>query len=80
LQLDENEFMVKTEVIRNDENSIIKVDYLVRDLIKGDKYNLKVSDIITEGVSMVNSHQDEFNSIITNNGFDALIIELKKKI
>lgn len=80
MQLDENEFVVKTEVIRGDGQQVIKVDYLVRDLIKGDKYNLKVSDIITEGVSMVNAHQDEFSSIIANNGFDALLIQLKKKI
>lgn len=79
--LDDAEYIVKTEVIQNGQPPI-KVDYLVRDVGagKGKKANLKISDVITEGVSMINSQQAEFNSMISNGGIDALITELKKKI
>jgi len=79
--LDDAEYIVKTEVIQNGQPSI-KVDYLVRDVGagKGKKVALKISDVITEGVSIINSQQAEFNSMISNGGIDALITELKKKI
>ena len=79
--LDDAEYIVKTEVIQNGQPSI-KVDYLVRDIgaVKGKKVALKISDVITEGVSMINSQQSEFNSMISNGGIDALMTELKKKI
>ena len=40
----------------------------------------KVADIITEGVSILNSQQSEFNNIISNQGIDALIDDLKGKV
>lgn len=80
-QLDDGEYIVKTEVIQGG-SSPIKVDYLVRDIgaAKGKKSNLKISDIITEGVSMINSQQAEFNSTFSNEGFDGLMKQLKQKI
>lgn len=79
--LDDAEYIVKTEVIQNGQPSI-KVDYLVRDVGAGmgKKANLKISDVITEGVSMINSQQAEFNSMISSGGVDALMTQLKTKI
>ena len=79
--LDDSEYIVKTEVIQNGQPSI-KVDYLVRDVGAGmgKKANLKISDVITEGVSMINSQQAEFNSMISSGGVDALMTQLKTKI
>ena len=78
-QLDDNEFVVKMEIAQTNGQAPIKVDYFIRDLIEGKGSNLKVSDIITEGVSMINSQRDEFGSIIVNKGFEELKSELKKK-
>ncbi len=80
LTLRDNEFLVKTEITKTDGRPPVKVDYLVKDLEPGPTFKLKVSDIITEGVSMVNSQQSEFNGIINTSGFEALMSELKKKI
>lgn len=78
-QIDDNEFVVKMEIAQTNGQAPIKVDYFIRDIIEGKGSNLKVSDIITEGVSMINSQRDEFSSIIVNKGFEALTSELKKK-
>jgi phospholipid transport system substrate-binding protein len=74
------EFIVNTEIIKNYGQPALKVDYLVRKVAKNADNNFKISDVITEGVSMVNSQQAEFNSIILNSGFDSLITNLKKKL
>lgn len=72
--LDEGEFMVEM-LIGN-----AKVNYLVRQVKNAsDKTNLKVSDVITEGVSLINSQQSEFMNILSNSGFEKLIDELMKK-
>lgn len=72
--LDEGEFMVEMLI------GTAKVNYLVRQ-VKGtsDKTNLKVSDVITEGVSLINSQQSEFMNILSNSDFDKLIDELGKR-
>ena len=36
--------------------------------------------MITEGVSILNSQQTEFDNVISNNGIDALISNLKEKL
>ncbi len=67
-------FMVKTNVAKSDGN-VINVDYLVH------KVNglFKVCDVITEGISLVNSQRSEYTGIISNAGIDNLIQELTKK-
>lgn len=78
-EIDENLFMVSTEIIKIGGNSSIKIDYLVHKI--DDKNNpYLVGDIITEGVSILNSQQSEFNSLLTNGGIDALITDLQKRI
>ena len=67
-------FMVKSNVVKADGN-VINVDYLVH------KVNgvYKVCDIITEGISLVNSQRSEYSGIINNTGVDNLIAELAKR-
>lgn len=78
-EIDENLFMVSTEIIKPDSNSSIKIDYLVHK-IEDKNTPYLVGDIITEGISILNSQQSEFNSILTNGGIDALIADLQKRI
>lgn len=78
--ISDNEFIVKTELISKTGNPPIKVDYFVRDISNTKVSSLKIVDIITEGVSMINSQQSEFVSIIAASGFDALIEALQKKV
>jgi phospholipid transport system substrate-binding protein len=69
------DYVVKTLLIRPDLEPL-EMDYLVRDTKNG----LKVFDVVTEGISLINSHQAEFTNAISNHGFDYLITELKQKI
>ncbi len=77
-KLDTNQYIVKTEIMQG-KGQPIRVDYMVRILPTGKNEALKVSDVITEGISMLNSQQSEFGSIISNTGFDALVKDLKAK-
>ena len=78
-KIDDNLFMVSTEIVRPNNSSSIKVDYLVHKVDNANTPYL-VGDIITEGISILNSQQSEFNSILTNSGIDGLIADLDKKI
>lgn len=74
-KLDDTKFIVKMQINQPNGQRSIKVDYLV--LVEGAKF--KVGDIITEGVSMINSQQDEFGSVISGKGFDYLLKDLAEK-
>jgi len=74
--IDKDEYIVQTDVIKKNGQPSIKVDYLVHRMPDG---NFKIGDIITEGVSMINSQKDEFNSILKDHDFDSLITELRKR-
>lgn len=78
--IDDHMFMVNMEIAKMDSQPPIKVDYLIHKLdnVKGNPY--RVADVITEGVSILNSQQSEFNSVIVSQGIDALIANLQKKI
>lgn len=73
-------FKVEMTIINNKENQGISVSYSVHPVkdISG-KLSLKVTDIITEGISFLQSQQQEFTSSIANRGIDALISELVNK-
>lgn len=79
-QIDDNMFIVSMEILQPNSESTIKVDYLVHKLknAKGSPY--RVADIITEGISILNSQQSEFNSVISNQGIDSLIDNLRQKV
>lgn len=79
-QIDDDMFIVKMEILKPGTNSPVKVDYLVHQLEHLPGQPFKVGDIITEGISILNSQQAEFNSIIQNQGIDALIADLTEKV
>lgn len=79
-KIDDNMFIISMEILKKDSDTPVKVDYMVHKLEKTKTNPYKVGDVVTEGVSILNSQQSEFNSIITNQGIDGLISNLKEKI
>ncbi len=79
-RLEKNAFVVKTEIIQNNNNySKITIDYLVHTI--GNKTEVfKIFDVITEGISLIRSQQSEFTSIIDTQGFFNLLSKLREKI
>ncbi|WPY00997.1 ABC transporter substrate-binding protein [Candidatus Trichorickettsia mobilis] len=79
--VDTNEFIVRTEVIKTNGQPPIKVDYFVKNIANNNApVKFLIADVITEGISMINSQRSEFDSILTNNGIAVLIATLKKKL
>ena len=78
-QIDDDMFMVNLEIPKPDSKSPIKIEYLVHKLEKGEKDSYLIGDIITEGVSILNSQQAEFNSVLSSGGIDALMNKLKAR-
>jgi phospholipid transport system substrate-binding protein len=81
-ELDDNIFLVSTKIIQSNSNDYLKVDYLVHKITdnNNNKNKYLVGDIITEGVSVLNSQQSEFSNILANGGIDMLINQLQQKI
>lgn len=75
-EIDKDVYIVKTEVMPTSGGAPIKVDYMVRAQVDG---ALKIGDVITEGVSMINSQQSEFVGIISDKGVEVLVADLKNK-
>lgn len=76
-----NEFIVKTQIVKQDGQLPVKVDYLIRELqIDSATPHFKIFDIITEGVSMINAQAAEFSSILLNQNISALTEILKSKL
>jgi len=79
--VDENLFMVESEIIKPGASSAIRVEYLVHKLdLPQNQEPYRVGDVITEGVSILNSQQAEFANILADQGIDALIENLKNKL
>lgn len=76
--VDNSMFLVSTEIVKPDTAVPIKVEYLVHKINDQNKY--LVGDIITEGVSLLNSQQSEFNSVLSTNDIEYLIADIKKRI
>lgn len=70
-------YMVNTEIIKPDGQSI-SVDYLIHE-IKNNRVPYKVGDIITEGISILNSQRSEFNSVISSMGINKLTKDLTSR-
>lgn len=79
-QVDDDMFIVNTEIVRPSGQQPVKVDYLIHKLENQSNNPYRVGDIITEGISILNSQQSEFNSVISSRGIDTLIVELKRKV
>ncbi|MEY3197493.1 MAG: hypothetical protein RLZZ59_864 [Pseudomonadota bacterium] len=72
--MDEGFSIVQTQVIKGDGN-VINVNYLVHN----SDNTYKVCDIITEGISLINSQRAEFMGVIASKGIDSLISDLKQR-
>lgn len=79
-RVDDYMYIVGMEMIKADSPDLIKVEYLVHKIDVAKNGSYKVADIITEGVSILNSQQAEFDSIISTQGIDGLIADLKNKV
>lgn len=79
-QVDDDMFIVNMEIVRPAGQQPVKIDYLIHKLENQPNNPYRIGDIITEGISILNSQQSEFNSVISSRGIDALIAELQKKI
>lgn len=65
-------------VIKDDSRPDIKIAFKVRKDSKTNQW--KAYDMIAEGISMLNSKRSEFESIIRQDGIDAVIALMKDKI
>lgn len=77
--LNSTDFMVAMNIVNNKGQDPIKVEYLVREMKDHGKNIFKVSDVITEGVSLIGAQQDEFTDILKNHDFNVLIQKLKSR-
>ncbi|AFE48918.1 MlaC/ttg2D family ABC transporter substrate-binding protein [Rickettsia prowazekii] len=75
--LSSTDFLVAMNIISNKEQDPIKVEYLVREMKGNGKDFFKISDIITEGISLIGAQQDEFTETLKNQGFEVLIQKLE---
>lgn len=78
-KISNNLFMVDTEILSTNDGTRTEVKYLVHELNSKDTIRFLIGDIITEGVSLLDSQRSEFNQILSNKGIDGLISELKQK-
>lgn len=77
-QIDDDRFIANMEIVKPNGQPPIRVDYLVNETTDPNNRFL-IGDIITEGISILNSQQAEFNSVISSHGIDALIADLKNR-
>jgi phospholipid transport system substrate-binding protein len=71
------EYLVQTQIIRPD-GTTIQVDYRLRKNPKAAAFI--IYDIIGEGVSLIATQRSEFNSVIAQQGIDALLAQLEKRV
>lgn len=75
-----NMFLVEMNLIDNGgDYSNFRIEYLVHQLTENNKISYKIGDIIASGISILNSQQAEFSSVIAREGIDSLIKNLKSK-
>ncbi|MDC0864882.1 ABC transporter substrate-binding protein [Rickettsiaceae bacterium] len=80
IEIDDSLFIVSTEIVRPGRPRAYKVEYLVHKINSDNgKSSYLLGDVITEGVSMLNSQQAEFGNVIAEEGIDALISDLRKR-
>lgn len=67
-------------VFVNTEVSIKGEKHLIKFRMQDVQGEWKISDISFEGISLVSNYRSQFNKIILRNGFDALVVELNRKV
>ena len=75
-KISENYVLVNSKIVSNKDKQEIIVDWRV--FLVNDK--LIIRDLVVEGLSLARTQREEFASIITNKGYDNLIINLKDYI
>jgi phospholipid transport system substrate-binding protein len=75
-----DQYLVRTEIVNQKNNISVSIDFYVR-AIQGvnNTETFKILDIVTEGISLIQTQQNEFNSIIESSNMDGLIRMLKEK-
>lgn len=71
----EGEYLIETNIIAPD-SPATKVDYKVRE--KNGQF--KVYDVVAEGISMITTQRDDFGTIVSGKGLDALIEMLRSRV
>ena len=71
-KISNNYVLVKSKMISKVDKQEIKIDWRVFKI----KDKLLIRDLVVEGLSLAKTQREEFNSIITNKGFDGLIASL----
>ncbi len=74
-QMKENRFMVKTELVRTDDEPV-SFNYIVQN----DGGEWKIISVIANGINDLSLKRADYSAIIKEKGFDALIASLKEKI
>jgi phospholipid transport system substrate-binding protein len=77
-ELTADEFEVQTTLLDQKTSISINMTYRVRYLAKEKRF--MIIDLVTEGVSLITTQRAEFNSVITEIGFDGLVSKLKAKL
>lgn len=67
---------VRSTVLLKDQPSPIKVDYLVR----RDGAAWKIYDLTIDAISVMANYRQQFNRVLNNDGYPALVSMLKKKV
>ena len=74
-QMKENRFMVKTELVRTNDEPV-SFNYIVQN----DGGEWKIISVIANGINDLSLKRADYSAIIKERGFDALIASLKEKI
>lgn len=71
-------FVVKTKAVHKTDKREEPIEINFKLIDKGKGY--RVSDIVTEGISLVDSYRAQFTKLIKKDGFAALTAKMKEKI
>lgn len=71
-----DDYTVKTKIARGGGQADLLVDYRLR---KGEDGEWKIIDVIAEGISMVSNLRSQFQEVITRDGTDGLLAQLREK-
>lgn len=74
-KMKKNRYLVKTEFVRTDDEPV-SFNYIVQK--ENDKW--KIISVIANGINDLSLKRADYSAIIKDQGFDALLIDLKEKI
>lgn len=73
-QIEGNYALVKTRV-----TGFKATDVRVEYKLYADRGQWQVYDVVVEGISFINNYRQQFNSILTNESFDGLLVRMREK-